>query len=163
MELPSGCLEDKVLDVRYEDALSKDHYHEKSVRGDITITFDDTSINLEAYTTFDKNSLNKSAYYIMRIHVGKLHRKNPYLNLGKTVQINFVDQVKMDLGDHLITNFYLTSEYDLNTKLIPESFCIKIIQIDKLKELGYNETEVIKWLKQKIKKKEPKLLREMRN
>ena len=83
----------------------------------------------------------------MRIHVGKLHRGNPYLNLGKTVQINFVDQVKMDLGDHLITNFYLTSEYDLNTKLIPESFCIKIIQIDKLKELGYNETEVIKWLK----------------
>ena len=68
-------------------------------------------------------------------------------NYSNVIQINFVDNATMILGNEAITNFYITSEHDLNVKLIPDKFCIKIVQIDKIRELGYNENDLIKWLR----------------
>lgn len=144
--LDKGSLSGK-LKVQYESYLEKSHIHEKSSRGDIVIECEDMTINLEAYTRFDDNSLNKSMYYVMKIYVGYLHVGDFYQDIGKTIQINFVDKATMELGNEAITSFYLTSEYDLNVKLIPEKFCIKIVQIDKIRELGYNENDLIKWLR----------------
>ena len=45
---------------------------EKNVRGDIIVEFDDTTVNIEAYTNFNMNSLDKSLYYVMRIQASKL-------------------------------------------------------------------------------------------
>ena len=144
--LDKGSLSGK-LKVQYESYLEKSHIHEKSSRGDIVIECEDMTINLEAYTRFDDNSLNKSMYYVMKIYVGYLHVGDFYQDIGKTIQINFVDKATMELGNEAITSFYLTSEYDTNVKLIPEKFCIKIVQIDKIRELGYNENDLIKWLR----------------
>ena len=144
--LDKGSLSGK-LKVQYESYLEKSHIHEKSSRGDIVIECEDMTINLEAYTRFDDNSLNKSMYYVMKIYVGYLHVGDFYQDVGKTIQINFVDKATMELGNEAITSFYLTSEYDTNVKLIPEKFCIKIVQIDKIRELGYNENDLIKWLR----------------
>ena len=105
------------------------------------------TINLEAYTRFDDSSLNKSMYYVMKIYVGFLQVGDFYKDIGKVIQINFVDNATMTLGDEAITSFYLTSEHDPSVKLIPDKFCIKIVQIDKIRELGYNENDLIKWLR----------------
>ena len=144
--LDKGSLSGK-LKVQYESYLEKSHIHEKSSRGDIVIEYEDMTINLEAYTRFDNSSLNKSMYYVMKIYVGYLQVGDFYKDIGKVIQINFVDNATMMLGDEAITSFYLTSEYDSSVKLIPDKFSIKIVQIDKIRKLGYNENDLIKWLR----------------
>ena len=144
--LDKGSLSGK-LKVQYESYLEKSHIREKSSRGDIVIEYENMTINLEAYTRFDDSSLNKSMYYVMKIYVGFLQVGDFYKDIGKVIQINFVDNATMTLGDEAITSFYLTSEHDPSVKLIPDKFCIKIVQIDKIRELGYNENDLIKWLR----------------
>ena len=107
LEYPQGYLNNK-LDVHYESPLKKEHIHEKNVRGDIIVEFGNTTINIEAYTNFNMNSLDKSLYYVMRIQASKL-------NIGE-----------LDLDNELVTNFYLTSEKNPNTKILTDKFCVKI-------------------------------------
>ena len=144
-DYPKGYLRNK-LSVQYESPLQKNKLKQKSVRGDIIVEFDDTLINIEAYTKFDSHSIDKSLYYIMRIQANKLEIGDNYYQLGKTIQINFVKNSKLNLGDKLITNFHICSDDDLNVKLQEEDFCIKIIQIDKIKEFGYTNSILEKWL-----------------
>ena len=93
------------------------------------------------------NSLDKSLYYVMRIQASKLNIGDGYHKLGKTIQINFVENSKLDLDNELVTNFYLTSEKNPNTKILTDKFCVKIVQIDKARELGYTNNELERWLK----------------
>ena len=146
LEYPKGYLKNK-LEVHYESPLKKDNIHQKNVRGDIVVEFGDTTINIEAYTYFNMDSLDKSLYYVMRIQANKLNIGDGYHKLGKTIQINFVEKSSLDLKDELITNFYLTSEKDLDTKILTDKFCVKIVQIDKARKLGYTNNELERWLK----------------
>ena len=69
-----------------------------------------------------------------------------YYKLGKTIQINFVKNSKLNLGNKLITNFHIASDDNLQIKLLADNFCVKIVQIDKIKELGYTNNILEKWL-----------------
>ena len=146
LEYPQGYLNNK-LDVHYESPLKKENVHQKNVRGDIVVEFGDTTINIEAYTNFNMDSLDKSLYYVMRIHASKLDIGDGYHKLGKTIQINFVEKSRLNLGEELITNFYLTSEKNPDIKILTDKFCVKIVQIDKARELGYTNNELERWLK----------------
>ena len=146
LEYPEGYLKNK-LDVHYESPLKKENVRKKSVRGDIIAEFDDTTINIEAFTNFNLNSLDKSLYYVMRIQANKLEIGDGYHKLGKIIQINFVEKSALDLEDEIITNFYLTSERNLKVKILKEKLCVKIVQIDKARELGYTNNELERWLK----------------
>lgn len=146
LEYPQGYLNNK-LDVHYESPLKKENVHQKNVRGDIVVEFGNTTINIEAYTNFNMNSLDKSLYYVMRIQANKLDIGDAYHKLGKTIQINFVEKSRLNLGEELITNFYLTSEKNSDVKIFTDKFCVKIVQIDKARELGYTNNELERWLK----------------
>ena len=146
LEYPQGYLNNK-LDVHYESPLKKENVHQKNVRGDIVVEFGDTTINIEAYTNFNMDSLDKSLYYVMRIQASKLDIGDGYHKLGKTIQINFVEKSRLNLGNELVTNFYLTSEKNLDIKIFTDKFCVKIVQIDKARELGYTNNELERWLK----------------
>ena len=146
LEYPQGYLNNK-LDVHYESPLKKENVHQKNVRGDIVVEFGDTTINIEAYTNFNMDSLDKSLYYVMRIQASKLDIGDGYHKLGKTIQINFVEKSRLNLGEELVTNFYLTSEKNLDIKIFTDKFCVKIVQIDKARELGYTNNELERWLK----------------
>ena len=146
LEYPQGYLNNK-LDVHYESPLKKENVHQKNVRGDIVVEFGDTTINIKAYTNFNMDSLDKSLYYVMRIQASKLDIGDGYHKLGKTIQINFVEQSRLNLGEELITNFYLTSEKNPDIKILTDKFCVKIVQIDKARELGYTNNELERWLK----------------
>ena len=146
LEYPQGYLNNK-LDVHYESPLKKENIHQKNVRGDIVVEFGDTTINIEAYTNFNMDSLDKSLYYVMRIQASKLDIGDGYHKLGKTIQINFVEKSRLNLGEELITNFYLTSEKNSDVKILVDKFCVKIVQIDKARELGYTSNELERWLK----------------
>ena len=60
---------------------------------------------------------------------------------------HFVEKSALDLEDEIITNFYLTSERNIKVKILKEKLCVKIVQIDKARELGYANNELEKWLK----------------
>ena len=60
---------------------------------------------------------------------------------------HFVEKSALDLEDEIITNFYLTSERNLKVKILKEKLCVKIVQIDKARELGYTNNELERWLK----------------
>ena len=146
LELPKGFLKDK-LEVTYESPLKKNHVNQKSVRGDIMVRFDDTTINIECYTNFNDASIDKSIYYMMRIQANNLHIGDKYYEMGKTIQINFVENCKLDLEeDELVSSFHITYDRNLNVKLMYNEFCIKIVRIDKARELGYTNDELDKWL-----------------
>ena len=144
-DYPEGYLRNK-LSVQYESPLKKNQLKQKSIRGDIIVEFDDTLINIEAYTNFNLSSIDKSLYYIMRIQANKLEIGDDYYQLGKTIQINFVKNSKLNLGNEVITNFHICSDHDLDVKLLEDHFCIKVIQIDKIKEFGYTNGILEKWL-----------------
>ena len=146
LDYPVGFLKDK-LEVDYESPLEKNQVEEKSVRGDIIIRFDDTTINLEAYRVFDSNSIDKSLYYVMRIQSKKLMIGDDYYKLGKTVQINFVDHTTLKLKDKLVANFHITYDDDPSVKLMEKSFVVKVVQVDKAKKLGYTNNVLERWLK----------------
>lgn len=46
-----------------------------------------------------------------------------------------------------MTNFYLASDEDPNIKILKDKFCVKIVQIDKAKKLGYTNNELERWFK----------------
>ena len=135
------------LKVTYESPLVKERNNQKSIRGDVMVEYKDTTINIECYKNFDQNSVNKSGYYVMRIHANKLEVGDGYHKLGKTVQINFVENCSLDLGDTLVSDFHIACDWKPSVKLFPEDFCIKIVQVDKAKKLGYTKDEVERWLR----------------
>ena len=145
LDYPENYLKDKLI-VHYESPINKQNLKQKSIRGDIVVEFEDTLINIEAYTNFNLSSIDKSIYYIMRIQSNKLEIGDNYYKLGKTVQINFVKNSKLNLENKLITNFHITSDDNLELKLLVNNFCIKIVQIDKIKELKYTNNILEKWL-----------------
>ncbi len=142
----TGYLHNK-LDVSYESPIKKNKLKDKSVRGDIIIKFEDVVVNMEAYTNFDGSSIDKSIYYIMRIRASKLKVGEDYHQLGKTIQINFVENAHLGLGDELVYDFHLACDAIPEVKLLENSFCVKIVQIDKARELGYTNNILDKWLK----------------
>ena len=135
------------LKVTYESPLVKERNNQKSIRGDVMVEYKDTTINIECYKNFDQNSVNKSGYYVMRIHANKLEVGDGYHKLGKTVQINFVENCSLDLEDTLVSDFHIACDWKPSVKLFPEDFCIKIVQVDKAKKLGYTKDEVERWLR----------------
>ena len=142
----TGYLHNK-LDVSYESPIKKNKLKDKSVRGDIIIKFEDVVVNMEAFTNFNGSSIDKSIYYIMRIHASKLKVGEDYHELGKTIQINFVENAHLGLGDELVYDFHLACDAIPEVKLLENSFCVKIVQIDKARELGYTNNILDKWLK----------------
>lgn len=88
---------------------------------------------------------------ILEYPVGYLHNKlevgEHYYELGKTIQINFIENSKLDLGEEVIENFYITSEHNSKIKLGKDRFCVKVVQIDKARELDYTKNVLEKWLK----------------
>ena len=146
LEYPEGYLKNK-LDVHYESPLKKENVRKKSVRGDIIAEFDDTTINIEAFTNFNLNSLDKSLYYVMRIQAKKLMIGDNYYKLGKTIQINFVDHTTLKLKDDLVANFHIAYDDDSSVKLMEKSFVVKVVQVDKAKKLGYTNNVLERWLK----------------
>lgn len=146
LDYPKGCLHNK-LKVTYETPIKKNHNRQKSVRGDIIVQYGDTTINIEVYREFDKESIDKSLYYVMRIEANQLEVGDEYYKLGKTIQINFVENSKLGLGDEFIYNFYIACDENPKIKLLEEQFCVKIVQIDKARENGYTLGEIDKWVK----------------
>ena len=150
LEIVLDCKLDNVKDelkVTYESPLTKKKNDQKSVRGDVIIEYGDTTINLECYTNFDQNSVNKSGYYMMRIHANKLEVGDGYHKLGKTVQVNFVENCSLDLEDVIVSDFHIACDWKPSVKWFPEDFCVKVVQIDKARELGYTDDETERWLK----------------
>ena len=142
----TGFLYDK-LDVSYESPIKKNKLKDKNIRGDIVIKFDDVVVNLEAYTNFNGSSIDKSIYYIMKIHTSKLKIGQDYHEIGKTIQINFVENAHLGLKEKLVYDFYLSCDEIPEVKLLEDSFCVKIVQIDKARELGYTNNILDKWFK----------------
>ncbi len=58
-----------------------------------------------------------------------------------------MENSKLDLREEVIENFYITSEHNPDIKLGKERFCVKVVQIDKARELGYTKNELERWLK----------------
>ena len=142
----TGYLHDK-LDVSYESPIKKNKLKDKNIRGDIIIKFDDVVLNLEAYTNFDNSSIDKSIYYIMKIHTSKLKIGDDYHELGKTIQINFVENAHLGLKEKLVYDFHIACDELPEIKLLKDSFYVKIVQIDKARELGYTNNILDKWFK----------------
>ena len=120
------------LKVTYESPLLKERNNQKSVRGDVVVEYEDTTINIECYQTFNQNSINKSGYYVMRIHANKLEVGDGYYKLGKTVQINFVERCTLDLEDVIVSDFHIACDWKPTVKWFYDNFCVKVVQIDKL-------------------------------
>ena len=145
LELPKGSLKNK-LSVSYESLIHKNNIHEKNSRTDISVEFDDMLVDLEAYSYLDKESVYKSTFYVMKISASKLMRGSEY-DLLKVVQYNFVDHVHTDIGPDVMNTFCLVHNKYPNIKIAEELFQINYIRIDKIRELGYNENELMKWLR----------------
>ena len=142
----TGFLYDK-LDVSYESPIKKNKLKDKSIRGDIVIKFDDAVVNLEAFTNFNGSSIDKSIYYIMKIHTSKLKIGQDYHEIGKTIQINFVENAHLGLKEKLVYDFHIACDEMPEVKLLKDSFCVKIVQIDKARKLGYTNNILDKWFK----------------
>ena len=146
LKLPKGSLKDK-LNVSYESQIKKTNINEKSSRTDIVVEFDDTIVDLEAYVYLDEESVRKSTYYVMKLSVSKIVKGMAYENDKKIIQFNFVDNIHTNIGPNIINSFHLTHDEYPEIKIEKDRLDINYVRIDKVRELGYNEDELIKWLR----------------
>ncbi len=140
-----GYLKNK-LKVSYENQITKANAFEKASRTDIIIDFDDMVVDLEAYTYLDEESVNKSTFYVMKISASRLILGREYEPL-KVVQYNFVDKVRFEVGPKIVNTFHLVHKDYPKIKIAENMFQINYIRVDKVRELGYNENELIKWFR----------------
>ena len=145
LNLSKGSLRDK-LTVAYESQIGKSNIDEKSSRTDIVIDYDDVVVDLEAYTYLDDASVDKSTFYVMKLSASRLVRGMEYENL-KVVQYNFVDHVNMNIGPDIVNEFRLVHSKYPEIRIAEDKLNINYIRIDKVRELGYNENELMKWLR----------------
>ena len=129
--------------VQYESILSKSKLNDKSLRGDVVVTFSNYILNLECYSSFDKFSLQKSTSYLMRIFSTQKDRFNKQKNMKKdldnVIQINLIDDVRMKFSKHGINSYHLINDIDLSDKLLEKMISIKYYRIDKLRDIPYNK------------------------
>ena len=145
LNLSKGSLHDK-LTVAYESQIGKSNIDEKSSRTDIVIDYDDVVVDLEAYTYLDDASVDKSTFYVMKLSASRLVRGMEYEDL-KVVQYNFVDHVNMNIGPDIVNEFRLVHSKYPEIRIAEDKLNINYIRIDKVRELEYNENELMKWLR----------------
>ena len=145
LNLSKGSLHGK-LTVAYESQIGKNKIDEKASRTDIVIDFDDVVVDLEAYTYSDDASVDKSTFYVMKLSASRLVRGMKYEDL-KVVQYNFVDNVNVNIGPDIINQFHLVHSKYPEIRIAEDKLNINYIRIDKVRELGYNENELMKWLR----------------
>lgn len=146
-DFPPGSLQNK-LAVSYESHLGKTRLFDKSMRGDLIVIVDNNLlVDLEMFSTFTKNSLTKSKQYIMRIYSTQLNRGDDYNQVKKVTQINFVDNVKFEIEEEVITKHYFIS------KELSDDFELDIARLDLIDKKGYNLSErfkkILKFLRAK--------------
>lgn len=141
-------LENVELKVSYESPLNKTKAKDKNLRSDIIIKFDNYIINLESYSYFDELSLAKSLSYIFRIYSTSLDRGNTYEKQESIIQINIVDNVRVNISNKMLNTYAIINTEDLNEKLLSDKVIIKIYRLDKVQDKNYNVSESeLKWLK----------------
>ena len=141
-------LENVELKVSYESPLNKTKAKDKNLRSDIIIKFDNYIINLESYSYFDELSLAKSLSYIFRIYSTSLDRGNTYEKQESIIQINIVDNVRVNISNKMLNTYAIINTEDLNEKLLSDKVIIKIYRLDKVQDKNYNVSEKeLKWLK----------------
>ena len=145
LNLSKGSLRDK-LTVAYESQIGKSNIDEKASRTDIVIDYDDVVVDLEAYTYLDDASVDKSTFYVMKLSASRLARGMKYEDL-KVVQYNFVDNVNVNIGPDIVNEFHLVHSKYPEIRIAEDKLNINYIRIDKVRELGYNENELMKWLR----------------
>ena len=145
LNLSKGSLHGK-LTVAYESQIGKNKIDEKASRTDIVIDVDDVVVDLEAYTYSDDASVDKSTFYVMKLSASRLVRGMKYEDL-KVVQYNFVDNVNVNIGPDIINQFHLVHSKYPEIRIAEDKLNINYIRIDKVRELGYNENELMKWLR----------------
>ena len=145
LELPKGSLHNK-LTVAYESQIGKSNVNEKASRTDIVVDYDDVVMDLEAYTYLDDESIDKSTFYVMKLSASRLIRGMEYEDL-KVIQYNFVDNVSVNIGPDIVNEFCLVHSKYPEIRIAEDKLNINYIRIDKVRELGYNENELMKWLR----------------
>ena len=145
LELPKGSLHNK-LTVAYESQIGKSNVNEKASRTDIVVDYDDVVMDLEAYTYLHDESIDKSTFYVMKLSASRLIRGMEYEDL-KVVQYNFVDNVNVNIGPDIVNEFRLVHSKYPEIRIAEDKLNINYIRIDKVRELGYNENELMKWLR----------------
>ena len=145
LSLPKGSLHGK-LTVAYESQIGKNKIDEKASRTDIVIDYDDVVLDLEAYTYLDEASVDKSTFYVMKLSASRLVRGMKYEDL-KVVQYNFVDHVNVNIGPDIINQFHLVHSKYPEIRIAEDKLNVNYIRIDKVRELEYNENELMKWLR----------------
>ena len=145
LELPKGSLHNK-LTVAYESQIGKSNVNEKASRTDIVVDYDDVVMDLEAYTYLDDESIDKSTFYVMKLSASRLIRGMEYEDL-KVIQYNFVDNVSVNIGPDIVNEFHLVHSKYPEIRIAEDKLNINYIRIDKVRELGYNENELMKWLR----------------
>ena len=147
-EFSKDYLESVKLKVSYESPLNKTKAKDKNLRSDIIIKFDNYIINLESYSYFDELSLAKSLSYIFRIYSTSLDRGNTYEKQESIIQINIVDNVRINISPKMLNTYAIINTEDLNEKLLSDKVIIKIYRLDKVQDKNYNVSEKeLKWLK----------------
>ena len=58
-----------------------------------------------------------------------------------------MENCSLDLEDVIVSDFHIACDWKPSVKWFPEDFCVKVVQIDKARELGYTMDETERWLK----------------
>lgn len=82
----------------------------------------------------------------MKLSAARLARGMKYEDL-KVVQYNFVDNVNVNIEPDIINQFNLVHSKYPEIRISESKLNINYIRIDKVRELGYNENELMKWLR----------------
>ena len=134
---PRGYFKDK-LKVSRELTLDKTRFDDKNIRGDLVVEIDNKlKLNIEMYSDFNEKAKKKSKYYALRIYSTQLDSGMDYNEIGKVTQINFIDNVRLEISEEIKSTLFLDHE-DIN---------IEFVRLDIARKINYTGVRFIKYLK----------------
>lgn len=125
-----------LLKVSHEVTLDKTRLKDKNVRCDLVVTIaNKLKLDIEMYSVFNEESMKKSNYYAMRIYSTQLDLGDDYNKIGKVTQINFIDNVKLEINEEIKSTIYLGSDVKLD-----------FVRLDLARKIDYTNSRFIKYL-----------------
>lgn len=130
----------KGLRIESEVKLDKETVRSKSFELDIIVRLSNGNvINLEMQRMLGRDAEIKNTLYVTKLFGSMVKRGEKYRNINKIIQIEIIEKNKRHKTKDKINYYHISNDKEPKDKILEDIFEIMTIDIEKEKEVSYNE------------------------
>jgi predicted transposase/invertase (TIGR01784 family) len=124
--------------------LRKEHPDDKLGILDVRVSLQDgTQVDIEIQVAPFKTWIQRSLFYLSKMYVDQIHEGEKYHKLKKCIHIGILDFSLFEDSEEYYSCFHLWE--DTRHQMYSDKFEIHILELSKLAEYEYPQTELLNW------------------